>query len=238
MIGTSSSPYPPMRVKCIQRCSLAARCRSDRLDGRHVAPRVRRRFGTPRRRCARANAIATRKMALATTLTCGGTATRATPQTKTGNVCVAPRVEVRDHEVVDREREAEQGRGEDRRREQRQGDLAERGPLVRAEVHRRLLEVTVEPDQARLHGDDDEADDEHHVRDEDRHEPQLERRRRVQEEGEQRRTEHDLRGRHRQEHEHVRPAAPDEPVADDRQRDERAEGGGDDRREEAHLERL
>ena len=33
-------------------------------------------------------AIATRKMALATTLTCGGTETRAIPQTKTGNVCV------------------------------------------------------------------------------------------------------------------------------------------------------
>ena len=34
--------------------------------------------------------MATRKIALATTFTCGGTATRAMPQTKTGNVCVGP----------------------------------------------------------------------------------------------------------------------------------------------------
>ena len=37
-----------------------------------------------------AKAMATRKMALAMTLTCGGTATRAIPQTKTGKVCVGP----------------------------------------------------------------------------------------------------------------------------------------------------
>ena len=55
-------------------------------------------------------AIATRKIALATTFTCGGTATRAMPQTKTGNVCVAARIEVRDDEVVDREREARAAR--------------------------------------------------------------------------------------------------------------------------------
>ena len=39
---------------------------------------------------ARARAIATRKMKLATTLTWGGTATRAMPHTKTGNVCSPP----------------------------------------------------------------------------------------------------------------------------------------------------
>ena len=39
----------------------------------------------------RAIAIATRKIALATTFTCGGTETRAMPQTKTGNVCVTLR---------------------------------------------------------------------------------------------------------------------------------------------------
>ena len=38
----------------------------------------------------RPRAIATRKIALATTFTCGGTETRAMPQTKIGNVCVAP----------------------------------------------------------------------------------------------------------------------------------------------------
>ena len=138
------------------------------------------------------------------------------PQTKIGNVCVAAGIEVRDHEVVDGEREPEQRRSEHRGRDQRQRHLAEGGDLVRAEIHRRLLEMAVESDQARLHGDDDEADDEHHVRDEDRHEPELEDRGRVQEEREERRAEHDLGRRHRQEDEHVRRSAPDEVVADDR----------------------
>ena len=119
-------------------------------------------------------AIATRKIALATTFTCGGTATRATPQTNSGNVVLGAGIEVRDHEVVDGEGEAEQRGAQDRGREQRQRDLAERRPLVRAEVHRRLLEVAVEADQPRLHRDDDVADDEHHVRDEDRHEAEVE----------------------------------------------------------------
>ena len=52
-----------------------------------------------------------------------------------------------------------------------------------------FFEMPVEPDQASLHGHDDEADDEHHMRDEDRHESELEDGRRVQEQREQRRAE-------------------------------------------------
>ena len=150
---------------------------------------------------------------------------------------LAAGVEVRDHEVVDREGEAEQRRGEHRRREQRQRDLAERRPLVRAEVHRRLLEVAVEPDQPRLHGDDDEADDEHDVGDEDRPKPSWKTLVSVEEERQQRGAEDDLGRRHRQEDEEVRRAAAAEVVADDRERDERPERGRDERREQADLER-
>src|SRR5213079_3229599 len=58
----------------------------------------------------------------------------------------AARVEVGDDEVVDRDGEAEQQGGEDRRRSQRQRHLAKGRPLVRTEVHRRLLKVPVEAD--------------------------------------------------------------------------------------------
>ena len=176
-------------------------------------------------------AIATRKIALATTFTCGGTATRAMPQTKMGNVCVEPGVEVRDHEVVDREREAEQRGGEHRGRDQRQGDFAERRHLVGPEVHRGLLEVPVESDQSRLHRDDDEADDEHHMGDEDRPEAELEDPARVEEQRQERGAEHDLRRRHRQEDEDVRRRPAHEPMADDRKRDQRPEDRGDDCRQ-------
>ena len=185
----------------------------------------------------RAIAIATRKIALATTFTCGGTATRAIPQTKIGERLRPARIEVRDDEVVDGERESEQRSCEHRGRDQGQRHLAERRDLVRAEVHRRLLEVPVEADQARLHGDHDEAHDEHHVRDEDRDEPELEDRGRVQEQREERGAEDDLRRRHREEHEDVGRSAPDEVMADDRHRDERPERRGHDRREQADLER-
>ena len=83
-----------------------------------------------------------------------------------------PRVEVGDHEVVDREREGEHRAAEDPGHDQRQGDEAEGLERRRPEVLRRLLEVAVEPDQARADDDDDEADAEHDVGDQQRLEPE------------------------------------------------------------------
>ena len=121
-------------------------------------------------------------------------------------------------------------------REQRQRDLAERRPLVRAEVHRRLLEVAVEADQPRLHGHDDEADDEHHVRDEDRPKPRTKTlvrfRKSVSSEAPSTISGVDIG---RKTSRFVAAAA--ELVPDDRERDQRAERGRDERREQADLER-
>ncbi len=139
------------------------------------------------------------------------------PQTKTGNVCVTlPPLKYVITKSSMESANPSSAAASIAGAMQRERDLAKGGDLVRAEVHRGLLEMPVEPDQARLHGDDDEADDEHHVRDEDRHEPELEDGGRVQEEREQRRAEHDLGRGHRQEDEQVRRPAPDEPMADDR----------------------
>src|SRR5439155_1182855 len=144
-------------------------------------------------------------------------------------------VEVRDHEVVDRERKRQQQRGEDPRRDQRERDTRERRPLVRAEIHGGLFEVTVEADQPRLHGYDDVADVEHDVSDDDRQEAGRDVDR--QEEREQRGAEHELGRRHRQEDQQVRRAAPAEAVADERERDQRPERGRADARDRRHLER-
>src|ERR671934_264322 len=40
MIGTSASRYPPMRVKCSQRCSRAAFCRSSAVGAALVGDRL------------------------------------------------------------------------------------------------------------------------------------------------------------------------------------------------------
>ncbi len=111
---------------------------------------------------------ATRKIALAMTFTCGGTETRAAPQTKSGNVVVGPATK---YVITKSSIESANPSSAALRiagASERQRDLAERRPLVGAEIHRRLLEVAVEVDQPRLHRDDDVADDEHDVRDEDR----------------------------------------------------------------------
>ena len=77
-------------------------------------------------------ATATRKIALAIDVDLRRQRhARLRPRRRRGNVGLAAGVEVRDHEVVDREGEAEQRGGEDRRRDQRQRHLAERRPLVR-----------------------------------------------------------------------------------------------------------
>ena len=98
------------------------------------------------------------KMALAMTFTCGGTAdlARFSPYVERERRLRA-RIEVRDAEVVNRERETQQSRAENGRSKQRERHLLERPPLVRAEIHRSLLQVAVEADEARLNGDDDVA---------------------------------------------------------------------------------
>jgi hypothetical protein len=50
--------------------------------------------------------------------------------------------------------------------DQRQRDAEEGDDLVGAEIHRRLLEMAVEPDEARAHRDDDVGDVEQDVRSE------------------------------------------------------------------------
>ena len=178
---------------------------------------------------------ATPKMAVPITFTCGGAPTRAAPQTNKGKVVLRSGVEVRHDEIVDRDREAEQHRGEDRGGDQRQRHLAEGRPLVCAEIHRRLFEMSVETDQPRLHGDHREADAEHDVRDQDR--PEAEDHVEIEEEREQRRAEHDLRRRQGQEDQDVRRAPSPEAVADERQRDQCSEDGGDEAREQRDLQR-
>ena len=58
------------------------------------------------------NASVTKKIIVAMMLICGGIATRAAPHTNSGNVIGRAGVEVRDHEIVDRQREREQRRGQ------------------------------------------------------------------------------------------------------------------------------
>ena len=91
--------------------------------------------------------------------------------------------------------------------------------------------MTVEPDQARLHGHDREADAEHDVRDQDR--PEAEDHVQVQKERQQRGAEHDLRRGQRQEDQEVRRPSPAEAIADERERDQRSERRGDQARESA-----
>ena len=104
------------------------------------------------------------------TLICGGVATRAAPQTKSGNVVVEPALKyVITKSSID-SANASSAAGEDAGHDQRQRHLPERDRARRAEVHRRLLQVAVEADEPRLHRHDDVADVEHDVRDQDRRE--------------------------------------------------------------------
>ena len=139
-------------------------------------------------------------------------------------------VEVRDDEVVDRESEREQRRGEDAWGEQRQSDRAERREGVGAQIAGGLLEAAVESDQPRTDDDNDEADREHDVGDQQAREP--EGNRIDQEHRQQRGTEDDLRGRHRQHDQQVRRAAAREAMADQRDRHQ-----GPDRRRRCRRER-
>ena len=169
------------------------------------------------------------------TFTCGGAPMRAAPQTNSGNVVSEPELKYvttkSSIEIAKHSSSAARIAGAI------SGSVTFRkvDPLVRAEVHRRLLEVAVEADESRLHRHDREADAEHDVRDQDR--PEAEDDVQVEEERQQRRAEHDLRRRQRQEDQDVRgPAAP-EAVADERQRDQRPERRRDEAREQRDLER-
>ena len=92
---------------------------------------------------------------------------------------------------------------------------------VRAEVLRRPVDLSVEARHSGPHDDDDERDVEDDVRDEDRE--QAAGKVQGQEEAEQRRAEHDRGRGDVREHHHLGGRLPVEPVADQRQRDQRAE---------------
>ena len=149
--------------------------------------------------------------------------------------------EVRDDEVVDRERERQKERGEDPRDDQGQRHPEERARGVRAQVHRRVFERPVETPESRLDGERDVAHAEHDVREHDRREAQLEAdveqdEVRLEEQREQRSTEHDLRCGQRQHEQEVDAVPTAEPVANERHRDERPEDRGDRRRDQRDLE--
>src|SRR5690606_564924 len=74
------------------------------------------------------------------------------------------RVEVRDDEVVEAEREREQPGREDARDEQREGHAPEGRPRRGVQVGRGLLEARVEARDARLDREHDESDAEHEER--------------------------------------------------------------------------
>ena len=134
---------------------------------------------------------------------------------------------------IDRLNASSAGR-DDARQDQREGHLPERLQLVRAEVHRRLLEVAREARQARPDGDDHEADVEHDVGDQDRDEVQREERVGCRSttnsvSSEAPRT---ISGRrHRQEDQRVREPSPAEVVAHEGEGDQRAQDGRDERRQ-------
>ena len=74
-----------------------------------------------------------------------------------------PGHERRDHVVVDGEGEDQERRGQHAGGDLGQGDLEERPPGSRAQVHGRLLEAPVEAGEARLHHHDRVGHGEGHV---------------------------------------------------------------------------
>ena len=74
------------------------------------------------------------------------------------------RREVRDHHVVERDREREHRAGDDPGRRERQHDPEERLERRRAEIGGGFDQPVVERGEARLHDDDDERDAERDVR--------------------------------------------------------------------------
>ena len=175
----------------------------------------------------------------ASTLICGGVAVRDCPKIRTGKVVVlGPETKyVMMKSSIDSANDSRNGR-EDPGNDQRQRDPEERARRVRAEVHRRVLERPVEAPQSGLDRERDVAHAEHDVRDQDRREPELEavveqHEVRLEEQREQRRAEHDLGRGERQDEQEVDAVPAPEPVAHQRDRDERPEDRRDGRRRSA-----
>ena len=99
---------------------------------------------------------------------------------------LGPRNEVRDDEVVHRQRAGQQEPGEDPGPDQRQRHLQEGRLRVGEDIHCRLLDMAVVAGEAGAHRHYDEADVEHYVRDQDRDETEPERVAGVEEEREER----------------------------------------------------
>ena len=111
---------------------------------------------------------AIRKMIVPITLTWGGHADAVLGVDEHREGLGLARREVGDHEVVDRQAEREQGGRDDPGRISGNVTFQKVWPLVRVEVHRRLLEVAREAGEPGADGDHHEADVEHDVRDQDR----------------------------------------------------------------------
>ena len=88
-------------------------------------------------------------------------------QTNFGKVLTAPELKFVMMKSSKDSANASRAPADDARGDERQGDPPERLPLVRVEVHRRLLQAWVQAGDPGLDGDDDEADAEHDVGDHD-----------------------------------------------------------------------
>ena len=95
-------------------------------------------------------------------------ALRRTPRRTSGRCSPSPELKLVMMKSSKDSANASSAPASDARRDQRQGDPPEGLQLVGVEVHRRLLEPRVQARDPRLHGDHDEADAEHDVRDDDR----------------------------------------------------------------------
>ena len=103
------------------------------------------------------------RMTVASALTSGVTPNLIWVMMNSGSVELRPDREERDDELVDREGHAEERAGDDRGRDERQDDVAERLPAVRPEVGGGPLEPPVESLQPGGHDEHDERRREHQV---------------------------------------------------------------------------
>ena len=192
------------------------------------------------RRCAiQTGMIDSRITTTATTLTTGSWFGRdRLRRIQIGRVVGSDR-ERRHDDLVEAEREREQGAREHRRAERREGHVTERLPAVRTQFHRRLLERLGRASQARHHVVVDHDDAEGRVPDDDREQPEADAEglEHGAEGGVQRDARDDAGKGDRQDHEERDRVAAEERIARDRERGERAEHERDRRRAEAGLDR-
>ena len=173
---------------------------------------------------------------MASTFTCGGNFTRNAPLMYSGNVTSEPALKsVMMKSSIDRANDSSAAARMPGRM-QRERDLPERSQRRRPEVLSCLFERPVEPADAGPHRERDEAHLEHDVGDHDGREPPVDVP--VEEQRGERRAEHDLGRRQRKHQEEVQAAAAAEPVAGERDGDQRAEDRRDDGGDRRDLQAL